>query len=102
EWSNDHCYFADHHALHLSYRHDSAGASDRYGSSVHLQYSGCCLYCGGHTHAPASTNQATSLKGTTMDNVTLIAIASICTAGFATSIGCMMPALSEGRSVATA
>jgi len=37
-----------------------------------------------------------------MDNVTLIAIASICTAGFATSIGCMMPALSEGRSVATA
>jgi len=37
-----------------------------------------------------------------MDNITLIAIASICTAGFATSIGCMMPALSEGRSVATA
>lgn len=37
-----------------------------------------------------------------MDNVTLVAIASICTAGFATSIGCMMPALSEGRSVATA
>ncbi len=37
-----------------------------------------------------------------MDNVTLIAVASICTAGFATSIGCMMPALSEGRSVATA
>ncbi len=37
-----------------------------------------------------------------MDNVTVIAFASICTAGFATSIGCMMPALSEGRSVATA
>jgi F-type H+-transporting ATPase subunit c len=37
-----------------------------------------------------------------MDSTTLIAIASIATAGFTTSIGCMMPALSEGRSVATA
>jgi F-type H+-transporting ATPase subunit c len=37
-----------------------------------------------------------------MDNITLIAVASICTAGFTTSIGCMFPALSEGRSVATA
>jgi F-type H+-transporting ATPase subunit c len=37
-----------------------------------------------------------------MDNSTSVAIASIVTAGLATSIGCMMPALSEGRSVATA
>jgi F-type H+-transporting ATPase subunit c len=36
-----------------------------------------------------------------MDSLTLIAIASIVTAGFATSIGCLAPALAEGRSVAT-
>jgi len=35
-----------------------------------------------------------------MDNTTLIA--SIVTAGLTTSLGCMMPALSEGKSVATA
>lgn len=35
-----------------------------------------------------------------MDN--LIAIASIVTAGFTTSIGCIAPALGEGRSVAAA
>ena len=37
-----------------------------------------------------------------MDSLTLIAIASIITAGFTTSIGCLAPALGEGRSVATA
>jgi len=37
-----------------------------------------------------------------MDSMTLIAIVSIVTAGFATSIGCLAPALGEGRSVATA
>ena len=37
-----------------------------------------------------------------MDNMTIIAIASIVTAGFTTGIGCLCPALSEGRSVATA
>lgn len=37
-----------------------------------------------------------------MDNMTIIAVASIATAGFATSIGCMMPAIGEGRSVAAA
>lgn len=37
-----------------------------------------------------------------MDNMTVIAVVSIVTAGFATSIGCMAPALAEGRSVATA
>jgi len=37
-----------------------------------------------------------------MDNMTLIAVASIATAGFATSIGCIAPALGEGRAVATA
>jgi F-type H+-transporting ATPase subunit c len=37
-----------------------------------------------------------------MDSTTLIAIASIATAGVSSSFGCMGPALSEGRSVATA
>jgi F-type H+-transporting ATPase subunit alpha len=37
-----------------------------------------------------------------MDNSSLIAVASIATAGFATSIGCIAPALGEGRAVATA
>jgi len=37
-----------------------------------------------------------------MDNVTLIAVTSIITAGFTTGIGCMFPALSEGKSVASA
>ena len=37
-----------------------------------------------------------------MDNMTIIAVASIATAGLTTGIGCMCPALGEGRSVATA
>ena len=37
-----------------------------------------------------------------MDNMTLIAIASIITAGLTTGFGCMGPALSEGRAVSTA
>jgi F-type H+-transporting ATPase subunit c len=37
-----------------------------------------------------------------MDNMTIIAVASIATAGFTTSIGCMMPAIGEGKSVASA
>lgn len=37
-----------------------------------------------------------------MDSVTIIGVASIVTAGFSTSIGCMMPALGEGKAVATA
>lgn len=37
-----------------------------------------------------------------MDNPTLIAVASIVTAGLATSVGCMMPALGEGRAVSAA
>ncbi|HPF13151.1 MAG: F0F1 ATP synthase subunit C [Planctomycetes bacterium] len=37
-----------------------------------------------------------------MDSVTAIAVTSIITAGFTTSIGCMFPALGEGRSVSTA
>lgn len=37
-----------------------------------------------------------------MDSTTLIAVASIVTAGFTISIGCIGPALGEGRSVATA
>jgi len=37
-----------------------------------------------------------------MDSTTVIGIASIVTAGLTTGIGCMFPALSEGKSVATA
>ena len=36
-----------------------------------------------------------------MDSNTLIAVASIATAGLTTGIGCMCPALGEGRAVAT-
>ncbi|MEO5909892.1 MAG: F0F1 ATP synthase subunit C [Pelobium sp.] len=37
-----------------------------------------------------------------MDNVSSIAVVSIITAGLTTGIGCMIPALSEGKAVATA
>jgi len=37
-----------------------------------------------------------------MDSMTLIAIASIVIAGITTSLGCIAPALAEGRAVATA
>jgi len=37
-----------------------------------------------------------------MDNVSIIAVASIVTAGFSTSIGCMFPAIGEGKSVSAA
>ena len=37
-----------------------------------------------------------------MDNVSIIAVVSIITAGLSTSIGCMFPALSEGKAVSTA
>ena len=37
-----------------------------------------------------------------MDSSTLIAVASITTAGLTISIGCIAPALGEGKSVATA
>ena len=37
-----------------------------------------------------------------MDTITIISVASIITAGFTTCIGCIAPALSEGRAVASA
>ena len=37
-----------------------------------------------------------------MDNMTIIAVASIVTAGITTGFGCMGPAFSEGRAVASA
>jgi F-type H+-transporting ATPase subunit c len=37
-----------------------------------------------------------------MDNTNMIAVASIVTAGITIGIGCMAPALGEGKSVATA
>lgn len=37
-----------------------------------------------------------------MDSMTSIAVASIMAAGFTTSIGCLMPALAEGKAVASA
>ena len=46
------------------------------------------------------TNSAN--KGLPMDSNTIIAVASIATAGLTTGIGTMCPALGEGRAVATA
>ena len=37
-----------------------------------------------------------------MDTLSIIAVASILAAGFSTSVGCIAPALGEGRAVATA
>jgi F-type H+-transporting ATPase subunit c len=37
-----------------------------------------------------------------MDNMTVIAVVSIATAGLTTGFGCMGPAMGEGRAVATA
>jgi F-type H+-transporting ATPase subunit c len=37
-----------------------------------------------------------------MDSTTIVAVASIVMAGFTTGVGCMFPALSEGRSVSSA
>ena len=37
-----------------------------------------------------------------MDNATFIAVASIITAGLTTGIGCMLPALSQGKAISTA
>lgn len=37
-----------------------------------------------------------------MDSITTIGVISIITAGFTTSIGCIAPAIGEGRAVATA
>ena len=37
-----------------------------------------------------------------MDSTTIIAVASIVTTGLATAIGCMIPALGEGKSVSSA
>jgi F-type H+-transporting ATPase subunit c len=37
-----------------------------------------------------------------MDSITLVAVTSIATAGITTGVGCMCPALGEGRAVATA
>ena len=37
-----------------------------------------------------------------MDNTTIIAVASIATAGLTIAVGCLGPALGEGRSVASA
>ena len=37
-----------------------------------------------------------------MDNTTIIAMVSIITAGLTTGIGCMIPALGQGKSISTA
>ena len=37
-----------------------------------------------------------------MDSVTVVAVVSIASAGITTGVGCMCPALGEGRAVATA
>lgn len=42
------------------------------------------------------------LKNNVMDNITIIAIVSIITAGLTTTIGCIAPAIGEGRAVSAA
>jgi len=37
-----------------------------------------------------------------MDNISVIAITSIITGGLTTAVGCMFPAIAEGKAVATA
>ena len=37
-----------------------------------------------------------------MDSITIIGVASVVTAGITTALGCMMPALGEGKSVSSA
>lgn len=37
-----------------------------------------------------------------MDNITIVSVASIITAGITTCVGCIAPALSEGKSVSSA
>lgn len=37
-----------------------------------------------------------------MDNMTIVAVTSIITAGLTTGVGCMVPAQNEGKSIATA
>lgn len=37
-----------------------------------------------------------------MDTITLVAVVSIVTAGLTTALGCMLPALAEGRAVSAA
>ncbi len=37
-----------------------------------------------------------------MDNITLVSIVTIITAGFTTSIGCIAPAIAEGKAVSSA
>ncbi|MCL5128221.1 F0F1 ATP synthase subunit C [Algibacter sp. L4_22] len=41
-------------------------------------------------------------KTNIMDNSTLIAVASIVTAGLTTGIGCMIPALGQGKAISSA
>ena len=44
-------HFADHHALHLSDRHECARSAHRHGAGLHLQYPGHGLHCGCHARS---------------------------------------------------
>ena len=96
---------ADHHALHLSDRHDGARSAHRHGAGLHLQHPGRGLHRGRHarpqTQARARRRtpeiRTTDTKEHTMDSMTLIAVASIVTAGLTIGFGCIGPALGEGR-----
>ena len=52
--------------------------------------------------SPRTETTTSTTKGHTMDSMTLIAIASIVTAGLTIALGSIGPALGEGRAVATA
>ena len=80
-----------------------ARPAHRHGAGLHLQHPGRGLYRGRHARPQAQAGPMTSLKHeqrqqqeTTMDNMTLIAIASIVTAGLTTGFGCMGPRSAKG------
>jgi len=77
---------------------------------LHLQHSGHCLHRCRHTSPNAQTrtrfnaltHELRQTKGDTMDSMTIIAVASIVTAGLTIAIGVIGPSLGEGRAVGTA
>ena len=96
----------DRHAAPVSGRHERARPADRHGPGLHIQRAGGGLYRGHRNRAAqralaAHLNRPTR-QGKSMDSSLFIAIASIVTAGLTTAIGCIGPALAEGRAVAGA
>jgi F-type H+-transporting ATPase subunit c len=99
--------------FHLSDRHDGARPAHRAWSrptssaswprSTSRPQPACAKKPRPTAKARPPTKLTTSAtKGLQMDSITLVAVTSIATAGITTGIGCMCPALGEGKAVATA